>query len=301
MSNRRELAQRLAELPTFNLRFGSRVDIFNLPTEDRDLIVRALSEAEDRADKSHNIAVEFEKLRARILALTAERDEIAASLQAARGENAQLEERRLALAAENRRLEEKCLSLTSEHERLDEKARSLAAEAAALTADKASLVAGQARLSNELGTLATSRNAAFGLLLRLINGETDRAAAAAVVQSQFPERATDLRPAESTRSSGWEPIATAPKDNSPVNLIGRSPGGRWVAPVASRRNMISADLGVDQWLDWEHPFPPSHWCPIPIAPSGAQAPVLPVESAPPASNDQTLPNDLRFLAKAHRG
>lgn len=141
MAARKELAQRLAELPAFNLRFGSRVDIFNLPTDDRDLIVRSLREAEDLVGAGENIAAEFGKLREKALALTVERDEMGSKLRAASGEITKLEERRRSLAGENARLEEKCRSLAAERQPLEERIRSLTAENSARAADKAQLAA----------------------------------------------------------------------------------------------------------------------------------------------------------------
>jgi len=301
MTTRKDLAQRLAELPVFNLRFGSRVDIFNLPTDDRDLIVRSLREAEDLSDQSHNLAVEFEKLREKLLALTVERDEIGSKLQAAGAESAKMEEQRRALAGDNARLEETCQSLSAERRSLEQKILTLTAEHSTLAAEKAALVADQARLAEETRSLTSSLDGAVDLLIRLVNGEADVAAAVSFVQPRFPGKAASMRPAPA--ASGWQPIATAPRDNSLVNLIGRAPGGRWGAPVASRRNMVSADAGVDQWLDWPHPFEPSHWCPIPAAPSGADAPAgKDAGAAPPRplNEPRWLSEDLRFTTTANR-
>jgi hypothetical protein len=300
MTTRKELAQKLEELPAFNLRFGSRVDIFNLPTEDRDLIVRSLREVADLADKGQNIAAEFEKLREKILALTVERDEVAGRLGVAAAENAKLAEQGQALAANNARLEEMCRSLTADHQPLEEKIQSLTAESSALTVEKTELVSDRDRLAAELRALTADLAGAVDVLLRLVNGEADFVAVAAFLHSRFPDKAGSLRP-PTAHSGRWQPILTAPRDNSLVNLIGRPPDrGRWVAPVASRRNMISADAGVDQWLDWEHPFAPTHWCPIPPAPSDAEAPSIKGAAAtcrPPG--EQAWPtDDRRFVSQS---
>jgi hypothetical protein len=301
MTTRKDLAQRLAELPAFNLRFGSRVDIFNLPTDDRDLIVSSLREAEDLSDQSQNLAMEFEKLRERILALTAERDDIGSRLLAARGESAETDEQRRTLAAENARLEETCRSLVAERQSLEQKILSLTAENSAIVERQAPLVADHARLAEEKRSLTASLDGAVDLLIRLVNGEADVAAAASFVQSRFPGKAPGLRPVAAR--SEWQPIATAPRDNSPVNLIGRAPAGRWSAPVASRRNMVSADAGVDQWLDWPHPFEPSHWCPIPAAPGAADASAsrdAGVAPPRPLGEPRWSSEDLRITTTANR-
>jgi len=301
MTTRKDLAQRLAELPAFNLRFGSRVDIFNLPTDDRDLIVRSLREAEDLSDKGQDLVSELEKLRERILTLTVERDEIAGKLRAAVSDTEKMEERWHALAAENARLEEMGRDLAAEQQALEEKIRSLAAENSAVAAERAKLVADHARLAEDMRSATTNLDGAVDLLIRLVNGEADIAAAMSFVQSRCPGKAAKLRSAAT--GSGWRPIATAPRDNSLVNLIGRAPAGRWVAPVASRRNMVSADAGVDQWLDWQHPFEPTHWCPIPAAPSSADASAdTDAGEAPPGQVNalRWLSEDLRISTSAIR-
>jgi uncharacterized coiled-coil DUF342 family protein len=348
MTTRKELAQRLGELPAFNLRFGSRVDIFNLPTEDRDLIVRSLQEADDFADKGQNLAAEFEKLREKILALTIERDELGGKCRALAAENGKLEERRRTMATEQARLEERCRTLeadqapnaeklkisAAEQVRLEEKCRALeadrvpteeklkalAAELAALddkfrqtVQEKVQLVADSGRLQEKVGKLTADLDGALDTLVRLINDAEGPLSVVSWLKARHPEKAVNARPTGSV-AGGWRPIASAPKDNAPVNLIGRNPAGRWVQPVATRRNMISADAGVDQWLDWEFSFAPTHWSPIPATPAVPAAPAMPAGPTAPADPaekaagkldpsgvDQSwLQEDLHFLSKTNR-
>jgi hypothetical protein len=302
MTTRKELAQKLAELPTFNLRFGSRVDIFNLPADDRDVIVQALRDAEELAEQSQGLTAEFEKLREKIRTLMVERDEAGAKHRTVAAEHAKLDDKYRALAAENGKLDERYRALAAEHAKADDKHRALATEGARLAEQSRVLSAERARLTERSQALAGERDAALDHLIRIVNGEVDATVAANWLRSTHPDKASSVRPAEPKR--GWMAIGTAPKDNSLVNLIGRGRTGRWVAPVATRRNMISSDAGVDHWLDWTHPFAPTHWCPIPEPP-----PLPPQEAAGQdggrvdrALDDQAwLNEDLLFLSKANNG
>ena len=138
--------------------------------------------------------------------------------------------------------------------------------------------------------------------MRAVNGEDDASHVAAWLRSKYPERAAAVRVV--SLRSGWQPIETAPKDNSLVNLIGRTPAGRLVAPVATKRDMISADAGVDHWLDWRHPFAPTHWCPIPDPPAApaveaGKGKAVAVEREP--DEQAWLREDLRFLSRTNKG
>ena len=288
MTTRKELAQKLAELRTFNLRFGSRVDIFNLPSSDRDLIVQSLQEAEELADKGHNLTAEFEKLREKIRTLMIERDEVASKYRTLAAEHAKLDDKHRTLAAENAKLESRYQPMAAENAKLADSVRVVAAE--------------QAKLDDKFRALIAERDGALDTLVRLINGQEDAIRAASWVQTKHLEKAATLRPVAAGR--GWRPIGTAPKDNASVNLIGRNSAGRFVAPVVSRRNMISADAGVDRWLDWAHGFAPTHWCPIPEPPAPAPGEAVDTANAGPdfAPDEQAwLDDDLLFLSKANKG
>jgi len=285
MTTRKELAQKLAELPTFNLRFGSRVDIFNLPASDRDLIVQALQESEDLVNQGQVLTAEFEKLRDKIRTLLIERDELANKLKAVAAERAKLDERYRTVAAENANLEARHGPLAEEHERLDARHKALVVEH---------------QKAQESGRAITAqRDNVLDKLVRLVSAEEDAKSVAAWLQAKYPERGVKVPSAP--EPGGWRTIDTAPKDNSLVNLIGRSPTGRVLAPVATRRDMISADAGIDHWLDWPHSVPPTHWCPIPAPP-----PMAPVGEAkqvvvePKRDAQAWLSEDLRFLSKANK-
>jgi hypothetical protein len=286
MTTRKELAQKLAELPTFNLRFGSRVDIFNLPASDRDLIVQALQESDDLANQGQALAAEFEKLREKIRTLLIERDELANKLKGAVAERTKLDERYRSVAAEHASLEARLGPLTEEHARLDTRHKALVVE--------------HQRSEETCRAITTKRDSLLGKLVGVISGEEDAISAASWLQSNYPESAATIRSVPPT--GGWRTIDSAPKDNSLVNLIGRSPTGRVLAPVATRRDMISADAGIDHWLDWPHAVPPTHWCPIPAPP-----PMPPVEQAKEAAIERKrdaqtwLSDDLRFLSQANKG
>jgi hypothetical protein len=285
MTTRKELAQKLADLPTFNLRFGSRVDIFNLPASDRDLIVQALQESEELANQGQALAAEFEKLREKIRTLLIERDELANKLKAVAAEQAKLDERYRAVAAENASLEARHGPLAEEHARLDARHKALVIEHQK-AAESGRAITGQ-------------RDILLDRLVRLVSGEEDARSVASWLQAKYPERGVTLP--DIPDASGWRTIDTAPKDNSLVNLIGRGPSGRVLAPVATRRDMISADAGVDHWLDWPHAVPPTHWCPIPAPP-----PMPAVGEAKEAAVERKrdaqswLSDDLRFLSKANK-
>jgi hypothetical protein len=288
MTTRKELAQKLSELPTFNLRFGSRVDIFNLPASDRDLIVQALNDAENLAEKGQNLTAEFEKLREKIRTLLIERDEVASNLKTVAAERAKLDERYRALASENARQEERYRPLSAEYAKLEEKHRALLAE--------------HSKREEKFRITVGERDDALVKLIRAVNGEEASSDVAGWLQSKYPERAGAVR--RVSLRSGWQPIETAPKDNSLVNLIGRNAAGRLVAPVATKRDMISADAGLDHWLDWRHPFAPTHWCPIPDPPPLPPGEVgkretVAVEREP--DEQAWLREDLRFLSKANKG
>jgi hypothetical protein len=286
MTTRKELAQKLAELPTFNLRFGSRVDIFNLPASDRDLIVQALQESDDLATQGQALANEFEKLREKIRVLLIERDELANKLKGVIAERAKLDERYHTVASEYATLEARLGPLAEEHARLEARHKVLVVE--------------HQKAEETCRAITTKRDSLLGKLVGVISGEEDATSVANWLQSNYPERAAAVRSVPPT--GGWRTIDTAPKDNSLVNLIGRSPTGRVLAPVATRRDMISADAGIDHWLDWPHAVPPTHWCPIPAPP-----PMPPVEQATEVAVERKreaqtwLSDDMRFLSQANKG
>jgi hypothetical protein len=285
MTTRKELAQKLMELPTFNLRFGSRVDIFNLPASDRDLIVQALQESEDLANQGQALAAEFEKLREKIRTLLIERDDLANKMKAVAAERAKLDERYRAVAAENANLEARHGPLAEEHARLDARHKTLVIEH---------------QKAEEGGRAITGqRDNLLDRLVRLVSGEEDARSVATWLQAKYPDRGVQVPSIPDT--SGWRSIDTAPKDNSLVNLIGRSPTGRVLAPVATRRDMISADAGIDHWLDWPHSAPPTHWCPIPAPPPTPAVGEAKEVAVDGKRDSQTwLSDDLRFLSKANK-
>lgn len=181
-----------------------------------------------------------------------------------------------------------------------EELRGLAARADELAERIGGLTGERDRLATERGMAAAALGDALDALVRLLNHADDAAGVAEWLRHRHPEQAAALRPMQMACS--WQPIASAPRDNSPIFLIGRHPPGYWVAPVASRRNMISADAGIDQWLDWTYPFVPSHWSPLPDPPALAAADEVGGSVAPLASrlpDEQAwLREDLLFLSAA---
>ena len=110
-------------------------------------------------------------------------------------------------------------------------------------------------------------------LLRLINAcetasmawHVQQACPSCVKMFQARDAIRDLLAAVRARE-GWQPMATAPKDGTPVLL--------WWPYWANVRPLVGWWQNNGGWQSWEasdeDAKPPTHWRPLPSPPDGAQ-------------------------------
>src|SRR5579872_2810988 len=206
MSSNQELAERISALPVFNLSRGPKVDMMNLPVEDRDLIVFALRDVEGLSARANE-------------------------------------------------------------------------------------------LQRDIGDT-------LGWLIRYMNKQEERAAVAAWLEATHPKEAAAIADV-SALEIGWRPLKPLPTRSSLINLVGLDRTGNWCAPVATRGDRVSIRSGTERWLDWDHSYPPTHWCAIvdlPAVDPKDRAVARQPEAATRAGEAPSwLQDDLQFIASKSRG
>ena len=65
----------------------------------------------------------------------------------------------------------------------------------------------------------------------------------------------------------WQPIETAPKDRTMVVLIGVTEGNGFTGGRPYRSDPWCGWFSDGEWQRWPHPWPPTHWMPLPAPPS----------------------------------
>ena len=66
---------------------------------------------------------------------------------------------------------------------------------------------------------------------------------------------------------GWRTIETAPKDRTVVVLIGVTEGNGFTGGRPYRSDPWCGWFSDGEWQRWPHPWPPTHWMPLPAPPS----------------------------------
>jgi len=156
-------------------------------------------------------------------------------------------------------------------------------------------------LSEQCRVLQQEINGVIGRFVRLINKQEEVAEVIAWLQSTYPKQAAAIIDVSASEIA-WRSIDSPPPKGSYINLIGLDRSGNWSTPVTTRGDRISSRSGVDRWLDWDHSFPPTHWCAIvelppvdPLERTRATGPQIDESKSPEAPS--WLQDDLQFIVK----